>query len=280
VSQTSRPLRPPLKLQGGKTRLLPFLRANIEWSGTGRWVEPFFGAGAVALNFAHPRALVADANPHLVAFHHALADGSLTGDVAVDHLDHEGAQLRLRGPDQYYEARERFNSYQRPEDLLFLNHAGFNGLMRFNSKGGFNTPYGHDAEHFTASLLSDLKRRVDSAAALLARGSWAVECADWRETLAGVKPNDFVYMDPPYAGRYAGYFNSWDADDARALATTLSELQAPWALSDWWADANGPNPLIRELYGDRRVVLRDHRYVIGAKASSRGRVVEALVLSD
>lgn len=34
-------------------------------------------------------------------------------------------------------------------DLLFLNNACFNGLMRFNRKGGFDTPKGKNDERFT-----------------------------------------------------------------------------------------------------------------------------------
>jgi DNA adenine methylase len=280
VTRSPRLLRPPLKLQGGKSRLLPFLSSHIHWSGSGRWVEPFFGAGAVALNVNPAKALVCDANPHLAGFHRALATGRLTSAAAIKHLSKEGRLLARRGADHFYAVRDRFNEQPCPEDLLFLNHACFNGLMRFNARGQFNTPYGQNDARFSDSLLKDLGTRIDAAAARLRRPTWTVGSADWRQTLGQVCPGDFVYLDPPYAGRYAGYFTTWAADDARALAAELRGLTAPWALSDWAADAKGPNPLLAELYPDRRIVVHEHRYVIAAKAVSRTPMTEALVLSE
>ncbi len=84
---------------------------------------------------------------------------------------------------------------------------------------------------------------------------------------------------PAVRGRYTGYFSTWTADDARALAAALRALTVPWALSDWAADANGANPLLAELYADHRVFEREHRYSIAAKPASRTPVIEALVLS-
>lgn len=31
-----------------------------------------------------------------------------------------------------------------------------------------------------------------------------------KETLAQVKGDDFVYLDPPYIGRHTDYYNKWD----------------------------------------------------------------------
>ena len=41
---------PPIKSQGIKTKLIPFISENISWSGKGRWIEPFMGSGCVVLN--------------------------------------------------------------------------------------------------------------------------------------------------------------------------------------------------------------------------------------
>ena len=41
-----RPQAPPLKTQGIKTKLTPFIARHIDWDWRGRWVEPFLGSGA------------------------------------------------------------------------------------------------------------------------------------------------------------------------------------------------------------------------------------------
>ena len=32
-----------MKIQGIKTKAIPFIRDSVEWSGSGRWIEPFVG---------------------------------------------------------------------------------------------------------------------------------------------------------------------------------------------------------------------------------------------
>jgi len=56
-------------------------------------------------------------------------------------LNAEGAKLFEKGETHYYDVRNRFNKEYQPLDFLFLNRAGFNGMIRFNRKGQFNIPF-------------------------------------------------------------------------------------------------------------------------------------------
>ena len=56
------PKAPRIKTQGIKTKVVPLIAKSIQWSGEGRWIEPFLGSGVVALNVAPERALPADTN--------------------------------------------------------------------------------------------------------------------------------------------------------------------------------------------------------------------------
>ena len=38
---------PPIKCQGIKTKLVPFIAANVAWDAGRRWIEPFLGSGVV-----------------------------------------------------------------------------------------------------------------------------------------------------------------------------------------------------------------------------------------
>src|SRR6266851_1086157 len=67
--------RPPLKWAGGKRWQLPFLRPWWNGHTHRRLTEPFCGGLAVALGLAPAKALLNDANPHLINFYRWLSRG-------------------------------------------------------------------------------------------------------------------------------------------------------------------------------------------------------------
>ena len=129
-----KPKAPPIKTQGIKTKLAPFIASRVEWDRRGRWVEPFLGSGAVLLNVRPPRALAADSCAPIINFYRALQSGQITAARVETFLQREGERLRTEGASRYYAIRERFNDTGNPLDFLFVSRACFNGLMRFNRK--------------------------------------------------------------------------------------------------------------------------------------------------
>src|SRR5579871_3905387 len=71
------PKAPPIKSQGIKTRLVPFILGNIKWDGRGRWIEPFLGSGSVLFNARPHRAFVSDTNTVIINLYRAIQTGSL-----------------------------------------------------------------------------------------------------------------------------------------------------------------------------------------------------------
>ena len=49
---------PPIKSQGIKTKLIPFISTLVPSSQSGRWIEPFMGTGVVGFNLADGPALM------------------------------------------------------------------------------------------------------------------------------------------------------------------------------------------------------------------------------
>ena len=127
---------PPIKSQGIKTKLVPWINTIVPHEFEGLWIEPFMGTGVVAFNLAPKKALLCDTNPHLVNFYLSLADGLTTPGIVRKFLNNEGAKLLEKGESHYYKVRDRFNKEHRPLDFLFLNRAGFNGMIRFNGERG------------------------------------------------------------------------------------------------------------------------------------------------
>jgi len=270
---------PPIKTQGIKTKLVPFILANVRWSGKGRWIEPFMGSGVVLFNSGAKRMFGADTNRHIVALYIAIRNDEVNPDRVRRFLQSEGETLRAEGERHYYRIRERFNAEGSPLDFLFLNRSCFNGVMRFNKKGGFNVPFCKKPERFAPALITKIANQVAGLQRLL-RSSREVEfvAQDWRATLAAAEPDDFVYLDPPYIGRHADYFNQWTDADALDLATATASLPCGFALSMWLENRYRRNDHIAQSWSGTEVRTWNHFYHVGSSESLRNEVVEALVI--
>ena len=270
---------PPLKSQGIKTKLLPLIAQSIRWNpgGDGRWVEPFLGTGAVVLNLAPPRALLCDLNPHTIRLLQDIQDGALSAASAREYLQDEGGVLSREGESHYYKIRDRFNLSPNSHDFLFLNRTSFNGIVRFNKKGFFNTPFCHKPERFDASFLTRVANQINWAARQMHGKDWQFACQDWRETYSAVREDDFVYLDPPYIGRNADYFSQWSDSDAVELAQRTQQLPCGYALSMWIKNSYRTNTHVDEMWPDHTVRLASHFYHVGSTESLRNEMIEGVL---
>jgi DNA adenine methylase len=189
---------PPIKSQGIKTKLVPWIKSIIPNDFTGTWIEPFMGTGVVAFNIAPQRAILCDSNPHLVNFYSGIAEGEITPEIVKDYLEREGEKLLLRGEDHYYFIRERFNSKHSPLDFLFLNRAGFNGMIRFNRKGEFNIPFCRKPQRFSQAYITKIVNQVDFVSKLLKTRKYIFKRQDFAKTISEASASDIIYCDPPY----------------------------------------------------------------------------------
>lgn len=272
------PKAPPIKMQGIKTKLIPFIRQNIDWSGKGRWIEPFLGSGTVLFNISPDRAFVADTNKHVIAFYKQIQKAEITSDSARSFLEREGAILRQKGQKHYYGIRERFNAHHDPLDFLFLNRACFNGLMRFNSKGGFNTPFCRKPERFRPAYITKICNQINWVSQLVSARDWEFVCADWKETLIKTDKDDFVYADPPYAGRFTDYFNQWSTQDSLDLENRLKELPCSFLYSMWAENKYRRNNGLYKMFSEYEIRTYDHFYHLGSTEKLRNTMTEALVV--
>ena len=269
---------PPLKIQGIKTKAVPFIRDSIDWEGSGRWIEPFVGSAVVPFNIKPERAVLGDANPHLILFYTAIQRGTVTSATVRAFLEREGARLLRDGQEHYYRVRARFNERHDPHDFLFLNRACFNGLMRFNKKGDFNTPFCRKPERFRPAYITKICNQVQQAADSMAGKSWEFVCADWPDVLDESREGDFVYCDPPYAGRFTDYFNAWSDDDAVQLENRLKGLPCPFLYSMWSENRYRKNERLHEAFSEYEIRTFSHFYHLGSTENFRNGMTEALVV--
>ena len=167
----TRPSRPLLKWAGGKRQLIPAIGHHYP-DRFDRYVEPFFGSGAVFFDLLAAGRLqgkavrLADVNPDLIGCYRDAARrrrGRGAGPVAA-----RNASTARDGDACYYDVRDRrFNPRRAAQAsggakerealaesyspalaamLIFLNRTGFNGLFRLNRSGAFNVPAGRYAD--------------------------------------------------------------------------------------------------------------------------------------
>jgi DNA adenine methylase len=277
IKKQCRRMVPPIKCQGIKTKLVSWIRAIVPAEFEGRWIEPFMGSGVVAFNIRPRKAILADSNPHLIRFYRAILRGEITSAIVGRFLRSEGEALLRTEGEHYYVVRDRFNRQGDPLDFLFLNRACFNGMIRFNKKGGFNVPFCRKPHRFAQAYITKICNQIDSVAASCSTGNYEFRCRDHSETIPEADSGDILYCDPPYIARHTDYFNGWDEDEERRLAELLSKTKAKFILSTWHGNAYRSNEFIDSLWSGYNILTREHFYHVGAKEDNRNPMLEALV---
>lgn len=186
-------------------------------------MEPFCGGLAVPLGLRPSEAVLNDINPHLINFYKQVQRG-LKVRIKMENSEpvfyrHRGRfnQLIAQGKDVDSEAAALF---------YYLNRTGYNGLCRFNKSGEFNVPFGR---HKTINYLQDFHPYRN----LLRK--WSFSSGDLNSI--PLRPDDFVYADPPYDVEFTTYSTggfSWD--DQVRTAEWLARHDGPAVLSNQATD--------------------------------------------
>ncbi len=268
---------PPIKCQGIKTKLVNWIKAIIPDSFTGKWIEPFMGSGSVAYNVKTKKALLCDTNPHLIKFYNSIKNGKITYNIVRNFLKAEGEKLKTKGEDYYYELRERFNNNEDSLDFLFLNRACFNGMVRFNKKGGFNVPFCRKPRRFEQAYITKITNQVLYIQTLLTYYDYEFKCQDFETTIMQASDNDIIYCDPPYIGRHVDYYNGWNENHEKKLNELLDKSNSRFILSTWHSNDYRKNEYLDTIWNKFNILTKEHFYHIGGFEKNRNPILEALV---
>lgn len=174
----------------------------------------------MTLGLLPEKALCNDINSHLISFYRWLRKGLVVSGQKFQNDERH-----------YYASRERFNELLRigrAEDaeasglFYYLNRTGYNGLCRFNRSGEFNVPFGR---------YKTITYRYDFS-------DYASIFRDWEFTnqyfdTLRLRPDDFVYADPPYDvefRQYSKYGFGWE--EQVRTAEWLAQHTGPVVLSN------------------------------------------------
>lgn len=268
-------MKPMLKYRGGKTKEIPHIMFHIP-RFSGRYIEPFFGGGALFFYLEPREAIINDINEKLMTFYNGVRNdySSLRAELDVveqiyakNRQDFE--QLKKLHPDKrvedkneilYYELRAMFNDIAPKtfSDALlyfYINKTAYSGMIRYNAKGEFNVPFGRYANLNTSCV-------TQAHSQLLKRSE--ICNTDYSAIFERCQSNDFVFLDPPYDCVFSDYGNTqykdgFTEENHKKLAEDFKNLPCKALM------VIGRTPLTEELYASYIVDEYDKSYAVNIR---------------
>lgn len=253
--------RPILKWAGGKQQMVDLLLARTP-TKYGKYIEPFFGGGALFFALQTNKAVIADSNPELINLYNTIATDV---DTVISHL-----REMPNDKEFFYEIRsknvEDFSKPLQAARTIYLNRTCFNGLYRVNRQGKFNVPFGD----YKKPLICD-EENLRSASSSLSKAT--IMLGDYKAVLQETaEPGDFIYLDPPYLpiSKYADFKRytkeQFYEEDHRELAEEVERL---CELGCHVVLTNSNHPLVHELFDKYKVEIFNTRRYINCDATKR-----------
>lgn len=269
IRDTLQDCRPILKWAGGKTQLLAEIIPKMP-NKYGRYIEPFFGGGALYFSVRPSGGVIADSNPELVNLYQSVADN-------VNEVIALLAECR-NSEDAFYAIRALDYTTLSPTEAaartIFLNRTCFNGLYRVNKKGQFNVPFGH---YRNPKILDE--DSLLAASCLLS--DTTIICGDYKDVLREqARSGDFIFLDPPYlpVSAYADFKRytkeQFYEEDHMELADEVKRLHE---LGCHVILTNSNHPLVHEQYSlFPTEVIQTKRYI---SCNGMGRTGEDVIVT-
>lgn len=246
-------MKPFLKWAGNKFRVInqiaPHLITGEHLPAAQRLIEPFTGSGALFLNSDYAAYQLGDSNVDLITLYQIL---QREGDGFIEYC-RTFFTPENNDPDRYYAFRTQFNtiapSREKAALFLYMNKHGYNGLCRYNKKGGFNVPFGrYKRPYFPEKEMHYFYEKAKTA---------VFSPTSFAETMQTAVVNDIIYCDPPYVplsttANFTSYgaapFGMAEQQQLATLARTTADRGIPVLIS------NHDTPITRQLYADANAI--------------------------
>jgi len=298
MKKLNRNLKAIIKIAGGKARMLDVLMQNLPEGFVEKkfkYYECFLGGGTFGL---HLLGLDKDlaSRTSFCEFNFDLFNVWSTAKTRGEELLNLLSSYQERHSEALFTSvRSKFTSVesvnekiksdpdfrlQRAADFIYLNKTCFNGLIRYNKAGKFNSPSGR---HEKPAIID--KVNLQKVSEVLNSGVKLVH-DDFEEFLrlemlyGKIDSNTFVYLDPPYiplsdTSYFAEYtpegFGIADHERLRDLMRDLNSHGAKVLMS------NSDTMLTRYLFKEFTIETILNSRSISAKSGSRGKIKELLI---
>lgn len=280
-------MKPVIKYRGGKSReiknILPFIPQF-----KGRYIEPFFGGGALYFYLEPQKAIINDINSKLMNFYESVKNNyaSLRKElVEIQNIyeknrsefeklkeKHPNDRVPDKNEDMYYLLRDMYNGliekkYSDAALYFYINKTAYSGMIRFNAKGEYNVPYGR-YKNINVDLITDSHHKLLSQTEIFNK--------DYSEIFKMAKKDDFVFLDPPYDCIFSDYGNEEYKDgfgeaNHRQLAQAFFNLKCPAIM------VIGRTPLTEELYGNHIISSYAKSYAVNIRNRFQSEAIHIVV---
>lgn len=232
-------MNPVLKYRGGKSREISRFLQYIP-NDFDRYIEPFFGGGAVYFYLEPENAILNDVNERLMTFYTQLKNQYPLMRKQLDEIQKAYEQnqsaykkLKAQWPEErvpnanealYYHMRDLFNhpdgTYLDGVLYFFINKTAYSGMIRYNNIGEYNVPFGR-YPNLNTRLITQQHSDLLQGAELFT--------LDYSHIFEMAEDDDFIFLDPPYDCVFNDYgnidmMNGFDETEHRRLAADFKNL--------------------------------------------------------
>lgn len=277
-----------IKYAGSKSRILPEIKEllmdcpdkyKLNGGELKMLIEPFFGSGVVGMNVPHGFAIYNDYNVDVTNCHRAVIQNP---DRVIELCN----TLWIGGYEAYYINRERFRNPVRGDSIFFraalfiyLNRFGFNGMVRYNLKGGYNVPVGKQSGKNPPNIPIDAINEFSTTVQLS-----TLNCLDFEQIMDdNLKYESTIYCDPPYVnmnkeGEIQYTSDGFTMDDQKRLAKAAEKCRDNGSRV---LISNHDLPETREIYKNAsRIVEIEAFRSISSKSKTRGKAKELVAIYE
>ena len=232
----------PIFFMGNKEKLIKKGLIEKFPKSINTFYDVFGGSGIVSLNIVADKIVYNDIDKNIISLIQYFRDESpqnilnnVNENISKYKLPTFSTDTRKFKGDRdiyklaYNTLRDDYNSTRNPLLLYTLNIFSNSHMLRYNSKGDFNMPFGNGylTEQCVENILNNKYNRINNIYNFDFRNFKNIEFED----------NDFIYLDPPYFNTTATYNENggWtekDEDDLYGLCEYLNSKGIKFAISN------------------------------------------------
>ena len=192
IKEEKKKLKPIIKWSGGKKDELKNILPHIPENYT-CYLEPFVGGGALFFHLNPEKGVINDIHKELIDFYQSIKNKNSIEiyNFMKEHPNNE---------ETYYNVRslQVNNPLDNAKKFYYLRKTCFRGMLRYNSKGEFNIPFGryknYNYEEIKDKNYEELLCRTE-----IYNKNFEYIFENYNSE------NNFMFLDPPYDSEFTDY---------------------------------------------------------------------------
>lgn len=236
----------------------------IKWTGSKRYIaaeiishfpknvsnyyEPFLGGGSVFFRLLNSDIKIktfnlSDKNESLIEIYKIVKDNP--NQLILSYKDKWNSLQK--DPNYFYIERDYYNKTKDPLSFYFLTRTCYNGTIRYNKNGEFNTSHHFGRPGMFPEKVKDI---ILYYYELMKGKDIQFECKSF-ETVNPENKEDIVYLDPPYTNTKTLYFGNISLE---TLISWVDALNCSWFMNINGVNSNDNEETINIQYTEKKAI--------------------------